>query len=81
MFQKRKHYASTNKSDIIKIPCSNENINKDTDIYFKKLNSSKTEYILNHNLFDPTKNSPPNDFIIKLRMRIANYDSLSNFDN
>lgn len=28
------------------------------------------EYSLKQNFFDPTKSSPPNEFMIKLRMRI-----------
>ena len=33
------------------------------------------EYSLKQNWFDPTKNSPPNDFMIKLHMRMTNYES------
>jgi len=33
------------------------------------------EYSLNENLFDPTKSSPPNEFIIKLHMRLSLYNS------
>jgi hypothetical protein len=32
------------------------------------------EYSLNNNYFDPSNHSPPNDFIIKLRKRITNYN-------
>jgi|LauGreDrversion4_2_1035121.scaffolds.fasta_scaffold64364_3 hypothetical protein len=33
------------------------------------------EYSLKQNFFDPTKSSPPNEFMIKLRMRIhKHYD-------
>lgn len=35
-----------------------------------KLNS---EYEQKENYFDPSKSSPPNEFIIKLKMRIGNY--------
>jgi hypothetical protein len=31
------------------------------------------EYSLKQNFFDPTKSSPPNDFMIKLHMRINKY--------
>ena len=33
------------------------------------------EYSLKENFFDPTKNSPPNVFMIKLYSRLLNYES------
>ena len=33
------------------------------------------EYSLKQNLFDPSKSSPPNKFIIKLQNRMTNYNS------
>ena len=41
----------------------------------ENVNSPKGEYSLKQNFFDPTKNSPPNEFMLKLHMRISNYDS------
>ena len=41
-----------------------------------KENKKLQEYSLNNNYFDPSNHSPPNDFIIKLRQRISNYDFL-----
>ena len=38
-----------------------------------KINSPKGEYSLKQNFFDPTKSSPPNDFMIKLHMRMNKY--------
>jgi hypothetical protein len=39
-----------------------------------KLNSpSKGEYSLKQNFFDPSKSSPPNEFMIKLHMRMNRY--------
>ena len=35
--------------------------------------TSSTTYSLKQNLFDPSKSSPPNEFMIKLHMRISNY--------
>ena len=35
------------------------------------------EYSLKQNFFDPTKSSPPNDFMIKLYMRMAIYNNES----
>ena len=40
-----------------------------------KVNSPKGEYSLKQNFFDPSKSSPPNEFMLKLHMRISNYDS------
>ena len=34
----------------------------------------KKEYSLQHSFFDPCKNSPPNDFMLKLEKRLKNYD-------
>jgi hypothetical protein len=36
--------------------------------------SPKGEYSLKQNFFDPTKSSPPNDFIIKLKSRMSIYN-------
>ena len=39
-----------------------------------KINSpSKGEYSLKQNFFDPSKSSPPNEFMIKLHMRMIKY--------
>ena len=39
------------------------------------VNSPKGEYSRKQNFFDPSKSSPPNEFMLKLHMRITNYDS------
>jgi hypothetical protein len=39
-----------------------------------KINSPKSEYSLKQNFFDPSKSSPPNEFIIKLHMRMNKYN-------
>jgi hypothetical protein len=39
-----------------------------------KDHSPKGEYSLKQHFFDPTKSSPPNDFIIKLQKRMSVYD-------
>ena len=36
--------------------------------------SSKREYSLKENFFDPSKSSPPNEFMIKLHMRMNIYN-------
>jgi|APFre7841882793_1041355.scaffolds.fasta_scaffold371847_1 hypothetical protein len=38
-------------------------------------NKETNEYNLNQNFFDPSKSSPPNEFMIKLRMRMSIYNS------
>jgi hypothetical protein len=38
-----------------------------------KINSPKGEYSLKQNFFDPTKSSPPNEFMLKLHMRMSKY--------
>jgi hypothetical protein len=35
--------------------------------------SPKSEYSLKQHFFDPTKSSPPNDFMIKLQKRMSVY--------
>ena len=37
--------------------------------------SPKGEYSLKQNFFDPSKSSPPNEFMIKLHMRMNVYNS------
>ena len=37
-------------------------------------NSPKGEYSLKQNFFDPSKSSPPNEFMIKLHMRMNRYN-------
>jgi hypothetical protein len=51
-----------------------------------KVNSYKNEYSLKKNFFDPTKNSPPNEFMIKLHLRMDKYymgmdRNVDDFDN
>ena len=40
------------------------------------VNSPKGEYSRKQNFFDPSKSSPPNEFMLKLHMRILNYDKM-----
>jgi hypothetical protein len=51
-----------------------------------KIEIKKKEYSLDQNLFDPSKSSPPNNFISKLQTRMKVYDfyqavSDNNVDN
>ena len=40
---------------------------------YMKIKEPISEYSLKQNFFDPTKSSPPNDFMIKLHMRMNKY--------
>ena len=40
-----------------------------------------TEYSLMQNIFDPSKSSPPNEFMLKLQLRMSLYVSLIKDDN
>ena len=42
--------------------------------------TGKGEYSLKRHFFDPTKSSPPNDFIIKLHQRMSVYNTPSYSD-
>jgi hypothetical protein len=60
-----KHHIIHERSNIIPIsPSSPTNKNLET------------EYSLKENFFDPSKGSPPNEFIKKLELRIKNYNIL-----
>ena len=39
-----------------------------------------TEYSLKQNFFDPSKSSPPNEFLLKLQLRMTNYSKLCKKD-
>jgi hypothetical protein len=47
----------------------------------KKVNFRENEYSLNNSFFDPSKSSPPNDFLLKLQLRMNQYNSFNNVDN
>ena len=63
----RKQHFIHEKSQPIKI---NNNIST-----FMKATYSTNEYSLKKNFFDPTKFSPPNEFMKKLHFRIDKYHS------
>jgi hypothetical protein len=50
-------------------------------IIIQKDSFSEKEYDLKQNFFDPSKSSPPNDFMMKLQMRMCYYESLHKADN
>lgn len=47
----------------------------------KKVNDFDIEYSLVQNLFDPSKSSPPNEFLLKLKLRMSLYGSFIKEDN
>jgi hypothetical protein len=46
---------------------------KENSFTSMKKDSLKSEYSLKQSFFDPTKSSPPNNFLIKLQMRLSKY--------
>lgn len=46
-----------------------------------KVNSFNSEYSLKQNFFDPSKSSPPNEFMAKLRMRMNKFHGERKDDN
>jgi hypothetical protein len=61
------HHVIRERSDIIPIK---QNLSTPM-----KINSPKGEYSLKQNFFDPSKSSPPNEFMIKLHMRMNKFHS------
>ena len=49
--------------------------NNSMPIKIKNTFAEKTQYDLKQNLFDPTKSSPPNTFMLKLYSRMIEYES------
>jgi hypothetical protein len=60
-------------------------ISKNIYTLSKNKKQENVAYDLNQNCFDPTKSSPPNNFMEKLMQRLSVYNSLSinvaNLDN
>jgi len=71
-YNSKKKYEKSNEIPIIK----KKNIENSENI-------NNYEHSLTQNLFDPTKSSPPNHFIIKLHARIYayNYNHETKVDN
>jgi hypothetical protein len=61
------------RSNIIIIP-------KNLSTYVTGLKSNIVAYDLKQNCFDPSKSSPPNEFMLKLRQRMSLYESLGTND-
>jgi hypothetical protein len=47
----------------------------------KKGEFSANEYSLKQNFFDPSKSSPPNNFMLKLKLRMSYYNSFTSLDS
>ena len=47
----------------------------------KKVEFSINEYSLNKSFFDPSKSSPPNEFMLKLKLRMSHFDSFNSLDS
>jgi hypothetical protein len=47
----------------------------------KKVEILGNEYSLKQGFFDPSKSSPPNEFMLKLQLRMSRYESFSNSNN
>ena len=44
----------------------------------RRVENGFTEYSLKQNVFDPSKSSPPNDFMLKLQLRMSIYNNFNN---
>ena len=53
-------------------------IKKNLSTSMKDFSNIQSEYSLKQNVFDPTKSSPPNDFMLKLQIRMTSYNSSDN---
>jgi hypothetical protein len=56
-------------------------IKKNLSTSMKEISNIQSEYSLKQNFFDPTKSSPPNDFMLKLQIRMKSYNSSDNLCN
>lgn len=62
------------RTNIIPIPQISPTSKKEKD------NTLEKEYGLKENVFDPSKFSPPNSFMLKLKQRMTLYESFINDD-
>jgi len=63
-------------NELITDTYNNENNNRSNNILIPLSPTNKkdyTEYSLKQNFFDPSKSSPPNEFMLKLQIRMTNY--------
>ena len=64
------------RSNIIPINIVGNNIKN-----IKNISQNQNQYSLKHNWFDPTKHSPPNQFMINLYNRLHNYNTNTLYKN
>jgi hypothetical protein len=58
------------------IPKKNKNITINQSFTAPiKIANNEAEYSLTQHFFDPSKSSPPNDFMIKLQMRMSRFSN------
>lgn len=71
MYETQKMKNKFQRSNIIIIPNPNKNSSFIENHTNKNINNNDnyTQYSLKQNYFDPSKSSPPNEFMIKLYMR------------
>ena len=58
------------KSTMIRIPRSPSSREEERE---REKENEEVEYSLKENIFDPFKCSPPNDFMLKLELRMSKY--------
>ena len=56
-------------------------IKKNLSTSMKDISNIQSQYSLKQSFFDPTKSSPPNDFMLKLQIRMKSYNSSDNLCN
>lgn len=69
-----KQYVMNERSNIIPIQKCISTYTIDSPTSRK---NGAQNYNLHENLFDPSQSSPPNEFMLKLHMRMNNYNSSS----
>lgn len=67
--------SQTQRQNIIRERSSIIYIDQSLSTLMKTDSITKGEYSLKQNFFDPSKSSPPNEFMAKLRMRMNMYHS------
>ena len=60
------------RPNIIPVPQNSPTSRREQDFSFNQ------EYSLKQNMFDPSKSSPPNNFMEKLRVRLGLYETTNN---
>ena len=61
------------RSTMIRIPRSPSSREEEKEREREMKENEEVEYSLKENIFDPFKCSPPNDFMLKLELRMSKY--------